>query len=106
MALNNPADLFLYELAAAYDAERRSSRLLGEAIGEVPDGDAAQVLRTQEREGQQKIRNLDACYQVLGARPLEVPCAAIEGMRTELQVFSQLGPAPQAMEMYALGTAT
>jgi hypothetical protein len=41
MALDNPANLFLYELATMYDAERRSTQLLSEAVGQVRDGEVA-----------------------------------------------------------------
>ena len=106
MALNSPADLFLYELSATYDAERRGTRLLGDAIAQVHDGDAAQELRTQEQEGQLKMRNLDACFQVLGTRPQEIPCAAVEGFRTDFQAFTRFEPSPEVLEMYTIGAAT
>jgi ferritin-like metal-binding protein YciE len=34
-----------------------------------------------------------------------MPCAAVDGMRTEFQAFRGLNPSQEVMEMYSLGTA-
>jgi ferritin-like metal-binding protein YciE len=105
MALSNPSDLFLYELATAYDAERKGTQLLGEAVARLGDGDVARTIQTQAQDGQQKIRNLEACFQVLGTRPQAIPSATIDGMRAEFQAFSGLDPTPEVMALYSLGAA-
>jgi ferritin-like metal-binding protein YciE len=106
MALNSPADLFVYELSATYDAERKSNQLLGEVVGQVRDGNVAQILSNQQQEGQQKIRNLEACFQTLGTAPQEIACAAVDGMRADFQAFLNHQPVREVFEMYALGAAT
>jgi ferritin-like metal-binding protein YciE len=103
--MDNPANLFLYELATMYDAERKSNQLLSEAVGLVREGDTARILRTQEQEGQQKVRNLDACFQALGTGPREVPCAVVDGLRTEFQAFFGTQPSAEVLEMYTVGSA-
>jgi ferritin-like metal-binding protein YciE len=106
MALNSPADLFLWELSGTYDAERKSGQLLGEAVGQVPDGGAAaQLLRIEEQETREKLRNLDACFQELSTSPRDVACLTVDGMRAEYQAFRNEQPAPEVLEMYVLGAA-
>src|SRR4051812_18807403 len=83
MAINDPADLFLYELSGQYDAEVKSALLLGEIAGQVVDGQLTQLLRVEEQGTQQKLRNLDACFEQLSSTPADVPCASVDGMRAE-----------------------
>ena len=105
MALNNPTNLFLYELASMYDAEKKSGQLLSDTAGQVQDGNLAQLLRGQEQESQQKVNNLEACFRALGIQPQAVPCAAIDGMRSEFETFANQQPSPDVWQMYTLGAA-
>lgn len=105
MPIDNPSDVFLWELSGAYDAERKSNQMLGEAINDVQNGNVAQLLRIELQETQQKLRNLDACFQDLGTSPADVACRTVDGMREEYQAFRDQQPANEAMEMFALGTA-
>ena len=68
MPIDNPSDLFLWELSGAYDAERKTNQMLGDAINDTQDGNVTQLLRIELQETEQKIRNLDACFQDLGVR--------------------------------------
>jgi ferritin-like metal-binding protein YciE len=105
MPIDNPSDLFLWELSGAYDAERKTNQMLGDAINDVQDGNIAQLLRIELQETEQKMRNLDACFQDLGASPGDVACLTVDGMRAEYQAFRDQQPVDDAMEMYALGSA-
>ena len=105
MALNNPANLFLYELASMYDAERKSGQLLADTAGQVQDSNLAQILQAQQAESQQKVSNLEACFRSLGTQPQAVPCAAIDGMRAEFETFANQQPSAEVWQMYTLGAA-
>ncbi|MHA6793501.1 YciE/YciF ferroxidase family protein [Pseudonocardia bannensis] len=105
MALSNPADLFLYELSACYDAENKDTRMKGQIAGQIREGTLAQELRNEQTKGQQKIKNLDACFQALGASRQDVPCLAVDGMQSEFQQFMEQQPAPEVFEMYTVGAA-
>jgi ferritin-like metal-binding protein YciE len=105
MAINTPADLFLWELSGQYDAEKKSTQMLGEIIGQVRSSGAAEVLRSLEQQGQVKIRNLEGCFQAIGTQPREIPCRAVDGMRAEFQEFLSQGPSPECIEMYSVGAA-
>lgn len=105
MALNSPAELFMYELSAMRDAEKKGGQLFGEAAGRITDGNLSQLLRMEEQSSQQKLRNLDACFQAMGTQPQDVTCATLDGMRTEFQAFMNQQPSQQVMELYTLGGA-
>jgi ferritin-like metal-binding protein YciE len=102
MALDNPADLFLYELSGAYDAERKSNQMVGEILGMTEHSPLAQILRAQQQQGQQKIQNVETCFAMMETEPVEVPCLAVDGMRAEFQAFAGHGPSMEAMEIYTV----
>lgn len=104
MALNNPADLFLYELSSTYDAETKINQMRGEIAGQVRDETVAQEFRKEQEKGQLKISNLDACFQALGTTRQEIPCLPVDGMRAEFQRLIGQQPSPQVLEMYAVGS--
>jgi ferritin-like metal-binding protein YciE len=105
MAINNPADLFLYELSGMYDGERKSGQLLSEMGGQLRDGEMTQMLQRQQQEAQEKISNLESCFRALGTSPRDIPCAAVDGMRAEFQTFASQQPSPEMMAMYGVGAA-
>jgi ferritin-like metal-binding protein YciE len=105
MPLNNATNLFLYELASMYDAERKSGQLLADTVGQVQDSDLARILQDQQQESQEKVNNLEACFRALGIQPQAVPCSAIDGMRTEFETFANQQPSPDVWQMYTLGAA-
>ncbi|MEU8272418.1 DUF892 family protein [Sphaerisporangium sp. NPDC049002] len=104
MAFNNPADLFLYELSAAYDGEIKITEMKEEMAGKVRSTSLSEELRHQVAKGQEKVRNLDVCFQSLGTTPLDVDCLVVDAMRAEFQQFVQRGPAPEVIDMYTVGS--
>jgi ferritin-like metal-binding protein YciE len=106
MAISSPAQLFLLELSARYDAERKGNQLLGEAADQIQHTELAQILRTEEQTGQREIDNLDSCFQVLGTQRREIPSMAVEGQRADFQAVTSQQPSTEVLAMYAVGTAT
>jgi ferritin-like metal-binding protein YciE len=104
MPINNPADLFVYELSVMHDAEKRSARLFGEIAGQMGNGNVVQILNEEEQACQQKVQNLDRCFQALNMRPQDVTCAAIDGVRVEFQEFMRQEPSPEIIQLYTIGT--
>jgi ferritin-like metal-binding protein YciE len=105
VALNNPLDLFQYELSGMYDAEHKIAEMLGEMAGQTQDGDLAQTLRMDEQKARQKISNLEQCFEAMGAQAERVPCPPIDGMRQDMQQVMAQNPSPDVFSMKALGTA-
>jgi ferritin-like metal-binding protein YciE len=106
MPMDNPADLFLYELSGMYDAEHKSNQMIGEILGRTEQSPLAQILRAQQQQGQQKIQNLETCFAMMEAEPEDVPCMAMDGMRAEFQAFAQQSPSMEAMEIYTVDAET
>jgi ferritin-like metal-binding protein YciE len=106
MPLDNPADLFLYELSGMYDAEQKSNEMVGEMLGRTEQSPLAQVLRAQQQQGQQKIQNLETCFAMMEMEPDDVPSLAIEGMRAEFQQFMGQTPSMEAMEIFTVDAET
>jgi ferritin-like metal-binding protein YciE len=104
MAINSPADLFLYELSGMHDAEKKKATWKGEIVGQVRDGNLQQVVRIEQQEAQNKVKNLEGCFKALGTQPRDVPCLAVDGMRAEFQQFMSQNPSPETMQMYAVGS--
>jgi ferritin-like metal-binding protein YciE len=104
MAIQSPADLFLYELSSMHDAEKKKAAWKGEMAGQIRNGNLQQVVRVEEKEAQNKVKNLEACFQALGTQPRDVPCLAVDGMRAEYQQFISQNPSPETMEMFTVGS--
>ena len=105
MALNNPLDLFQYELCGMYDAEHKIAEMSAEMAGQLQDGDLAQALRADEQKARQKINRLEQCFQAVGMQPQRVPCPPVDGLRQDYQQVLQQNPPPDVVAMKALGTA-
>jgi ferritin-like metal-binding protein YciE len=103
MPIQSPADLFLYELSGMHDAEKKTAAWKGEIVGQVRSGPLQDVMRVEQQEAQQKVKNLESCFQALGTQPRDVPCLAVDGMRAEYQQFMSQNPSPETMEMYTCG---
>jgi ferritin-like metal-binding protein YciE len=103
MPIQSPADLFLFELSGMHDAEKKKTAWKGEVVGQIRDTNLQQVMRVEQQEGQQMVKNLESCFQALGTQPRDVPCLAVDGMRADYQQFMSQQPSPETMEMFAVG---
>ncbi|NJC72115.1 DUF892 family protein [Planosporangium thailandense] len=104
MAISNPKDLLLYEMSGVLDAEKKTAAWKGEIAGQIRNGNVQQMFRAEQQEGQQRIKNLESCFQALGGRPSDVPCLMVDGVRAEAQQFMSQQPSPECLEMFAVGT--
>ncbi|MFS8477774.1 MAG: DUF892 family protein [Micromonosporaceae bacterium] len=106
MAVDRPRDLFLYELGAMHDAERRSGELFGTFADSVSsNGDLSQLFRTQRQESDEQFHNVDRCFRVLGAAPIHIPSTTVAGMREGFEELEALQPPPEILELFTLGAA-
>lgn len=105
MAVDSPRDLFLYELGAIHDAERRSGELFSTFADYVHNGDLSQLLRTQRQESDEQFENVDRCFRILGAAPTHIPSTTVAGMREGFEELAGLQPPPAILELFTLGAA-
>jgi ferritin-like metal-binding protein YciE len=106
MSLEGPNELFIYELSAMYDGEKKIAEMLSQATEQISDGRLAGTLRAYLDETRQQASNLEQCFELLAEAPREVGCAAIDGVRQEYQDVVGQEPAPEVLTMYLLGSAT
>jgi len=105
MGLDTAEGLFFYELGVLRDAEKTGGQMLGWIAGHVQHGDLKRALREEEKASERQSENIMACLRALGAAPLETPSTTIEGIRKRLEQFLGLQPAPDVLDLFALGTA-
>ncbi|MEY9212506.1 ferritin-like domain-containing protein [Thermobifida halotolerans] len=105
MRLENPRDLFVYNLSSIYTGEKKIVEMLDEVSGKVNDSTLSQMLRHHREETQQQIQNLDQCFQAIGESPQQVPCPVVDAIHQEFRQFADMNPSPQVLTMFALAGA-
>lgn len=103
MAISNPKDLFLYELSAMYDAEKKTGSWLNEISGKIRESKLQEIVRSEQQECQQATKKLESCFQAFGGRPQDVSCMITDGMKSQFQHFMSQQPSPEVMDMYTAG---
>ncbi|HKV57522.1 MAG TPA: DUF892 family protein [Ktedonobacteraceae bacterium] len=105
MAIQNPRDLFLYDLRAMYDVEQKLAQILPVLAQESMDNAAREAFLTHEQETRQHIRNLEQCFQAMGSQPATLESNAVAGLTKDHDAFLQQQPPVQALVLFDLHTA-
>ena len=105
MALNEPKQLFLHELADQYDAEQQIVRILPDLAREAPDAQVAQALKAHLEETRQQISNIEQIFDLFGEKPERQSCAAVQGIKQEHDVFTRTHPTAELLGIFDLGGA-
>lgn len=100
MAIQNPRDLFLYDLRAMYDLEQKMAQMLPVLAQECMDNAAREAFVTHEAETRQHVLNLEQCFQALGSQPATLENNAAAGLKTDHDNFLQQQPPPQALILF------
>ena len=101
MAIENPRDLFLYDLRSMYDLEQKMVELLPVLAQECMDNAAREAFVTHEAETRQHVLNLEQCFQILGGQPATQENNAAAGLKKDHDDFlQQQQPPPQAVILY------
>ncbi|MDI3339905.1 MAG: DUF892 family protein [Sphaerobacter sp.] len=105
MAMQTATDLFLHELSGIYSAEQVIAQMLPTLTSEATNAQVKQALQQHERETQQQIQNLDQAFRQLGARPIQVECFAVEGLKRQHDEFKREQPSDQVLTGYIVSAA-
>ena len=100
MAIQNPRDLFLYDLRAMYDLEQKMAQMLPVLAQECMDNAAREAFVLHEAETRQHILNLEQCFQILGSQPATLENNAAAGLKQDHDDFLQQQPPPQALILF------
>ncbi|GII26375.1 YciE/YciF ferroxidase family protein [Planosporangium mesophilum] len=99
MAIQSSRDLFIQELSGCYDSQKKTAEWKGQLVNQIRDTNLQQLIRTEQQQGQQMVRNMESCFEALGAQPQGVRCLATDGMLTEYQKFMGQNPPPDTADM-------
>ncbi|MGH2497617.1 MAG: DUF892 family protein [Ktedonobacteraceae bacterium] len=105
MAIQNPRDLFLYDLRAMYDVEQKLAQMLPILAQESMDNAAREAFLTHEQETRQHIRNLEQCFQMMGSQPATLESNTVAGLTKDHDAFLQQQPPVQALVLFDLHAA-
>src|ERR1700694_4548342 len=102
MAIQNPRDLFLYDLRAMYDVEQQLVQMLPQLAQECMDNAAREAFVTHEQETRQHMSNLEQCFQMLGSQPATLENNTVAGLKKDHDAFLQQQPPVQALILFDL----
>lgn len=105
MGVKTLRDLLIYQLGMTRTRERRGDLMLSDIANRLQNQDIKQALHEEEERRLEHAANIDACLKALGASPLEENAPVIEGLRQRFFSFSGTEPSPEALDLFALGTA-
>ena len=100
MAIQNPRDLFLYDLRTMYDLEQKMAQMLPILAQECMDNTAREAFVTHEAETRQHILNLEQCFQILDSQPETLENNAAAGLQKDHDDFMHQQPPPQAIILF------
>lgn len=97
--------LFFHEVGLALSAEKVGDGLLSAIAQPVKDESLAALLHEEEGQRRPHVAKFEECFNALGARPIDISAPAVEGLRTRFSNFMAMRQAPEAVALFALGTA-
>jgi ferritin-like metal-binding protein YciE len=89
MAIQQPQDLFLLQLAEMYDIEQKLVQVLPELAQETQDPQVRQAFLDHEQETRQHVLNIQQCFQILGRQPTTIENHAVKGLKQDHDTFVQ-----------------
>ncbi|HEX5540772.1 MAG TPA: DUF892 family protein [Micromonospora sp.] len=105
MALKSPKGLFLHQIGAMRGVELEGATLLGLLRKHVRDEALEQLLYEFEQDKTEQMANINKALQIVGGSPLQTPSLAIDGLRERFGEFVKMQPAPEILDLIALGVA-
>lgn len=102
MAIQNPQDLFFYDLCAMYDVEQKLVQVLPTLAQESQYSQIRDAFTEHEQETRQHVSNLEQCFQILGRQPAPLESHSVVGLKQDHDAFLQQQPSPDALTMFDL----
>jgi ferritin-like metal-binding protein YciE len=102
MSIHTIRDLFLHQLAAAYDVEQQVVGIVDQVEMEALSTEFRDRMRRHRTETLRQIGNLERCFELTGSAPPRVESGLVRGMREDRQQFAEGGPSGTALEVFNL----
>jgi ferritin-like metal-binding protein YciE len=104
--IQQPQELFLYNLCVMYDAEQRLTQVLPVLAQECQNQQVKEAFLLHEQETRQHVRNLEQCFQILGRQPSALENHAVVGLKQDHDAFLSQNPSPTALTMFDLNAGS
>jgi len=103
MAVETANDLFLRELGRLQSVEQMFVQMMPQERSECSaDTQAQNTCSDIERKTSQQVQSLDRCFSALGAKPVSISSAVIQGIRQDHEAFIKEHPSPEATVSFDL----
>ncbi|HEX2987621.1 MAG TPA: DUF892 family protein [Chloroflexota bacterium] len=105
MPVQNPRDLFIYDLSTVLAAEQSISQQLSQMEQACQNPQVKQMFSQHITDTQRQVSRVQDCFRLIGAQPMNVSCYAVDCMQQDMQQFVQQGPSQDMIDMFCLGAA-
>ncbi|MHB1161988.1 MAG: YciE/YciF ferroxidase family protein [Chloroflexota bacterium] len=103
MPLQNPRDLFVYELSSAHSMEQSLLKQLPQMEQACQNPQVKQLISNHITDTQRQSSRVEECFRMMGVQPMNVTCHAIDCMQQDFQSFMQQSPSQENIDMFCLG---
>jgi ferritin-like metal-binding protein YciE len=106
MAMEDPREMFLHELADIFDAEHKLTTALERMAKKVSNQNLKSLLEDHLEETEGQIKRLEMAFKNMDQKPKRQPCKGMSGLIEEFQHFvKEEKPEPALLDVYAVGAA-
>ncbi|QBD78329.1 DUF892 family protein [Ktedonosporobacter rubrisoli] len=105
MAIQNPQELFYYDLCAMYDGEQKLALLLPLLAQEAQIPEVKEAFSEHHQQTLLHIVNLERCFQIAGKQQMPLENHTFAGLRKDHDVFLEQQPSQAELMMFALNAA-
>jgi ferritin-like metal-binding protein YciE len=102
MAVQNPKELFLYELSCLYHKEQEGLKALSQLAQECDDQMVKSTVQEHEQETRQQIQNIEQCFRICNAQPQQIEDPVMMAMKKKHDAFMQQNPSKEMVKMWAI----
>ena len=104
MAVQNPGDLFQYQLSSAYFTRQRAMHFLPMVEQHSDNPQIKQLVGNHLDMIQQQVPQLEECFRMMGMEPMDLPPQAMQGLQGEFELFLEQDPSPEMLNLFCLGS--
>jgi ferritin-like metal-binding protein YciE len=104
--LETAKDLFEHELRDIYDAEQKLVRATATMSEKVEDERLTQAFAQHCEVTKGQVKRLEGVFKAIDREPRREKCPGINGLIEEFSEFVKEGPAPAALNFFAIGAAS
>jgi ferritin-like metal-binding protein YciE len=105
MQLQNPQELFHYDLCVMYNTEQQLTQILPTLAQEAQNDQAREAFLQHEQETRQHVRNIEQCFQIIGKQPMQTTEYAVAGLKQDHDTFLQQQPASNMLTIFDIESA-